>query len=104
MRKVTQSKFLPLWISFGIIGAGFVLAVKGIRRRLVAQGATAWPEAAGWRRVGLMLGALAVSLLLLELLGFLVTITLFMVVVIVIVLWPLLHRFLFKPVSNGRRT
>jgi len=74
--------FLPLWTSFGIIGAGLVLAVKGIRPLLVAREEIAWPEAAGWRRVGLMLGALAVSLLLLELLGFLVTITLFMVVVI----------------------
>ena len=27
-----------------------------------------------------------------------------MAVVIVIVLWPVLNRFLFKPVSNGRRT
>ena len=74
--------FLPLWTSLGIIGAGLVLAVKGIRPRLVTQEGITWPETAGWRRVGLMLGALAVSLLLLELLGFLVTTTLFMAVVV----------------------
>ena len=75
--------FLPLWISFGIMGAGLVLAVKGIRPGLVTpeEGIT-WPEAAGWRRVGLILGALAGSLLLLEWLGFLVTTTLFMAVVV----------------------
>lgn len=74
--------FLPLWISFGIIGAGLVLTVKGIRFRWVTAEGITWPEAAGWRRVALMLGALAVSLLLLEMLGFLVTTTLFMAVVV----------------------
>lgn len=74
--------FLPLWISFGIIGTGLVLAVKGIRPRLIAQEEITWPEAAGWRRVGLMFAALAVSLLLLEILGFMVTTTLFMAVVV----------------------
>lgn len=74
--------FLPLWISVGIIGTGLVLAVKGIRPRLAALEGVTWPEAAGWRRVGLMFGALAVSLLLLEILGFMVTTTLFMAVVV----------------------
>ncbi len=74
--------FLPLWISFGIIGTGLVLTVKGIRPRLVTLEGIAWPEAAGWRRVGLMFGALAVSLLLLEILGFMVTTALFMAVVV----------------------
>lgn len=74
--------FLPLWISFGIIGSGLVLAVKGIRPRLVIEEGITWPEATGWQRVGLMLGALAVSLLLLEWLGFMVATTLFMAVVV----------------------
>ena len=74
--------FLPLWISFGIIGAGLVLAVKGIRPGLALQEAIPWPEAAGWRRVGLMFGGLAASLLLLEILGFMVTTTLFMAAVV----------------------
>lgn len=74
--------FLPLWVSFGIIGTGLVLTAQGIRRRLVPQEEIMWPDAAGWRRVGLMLGALAVSLLVLEKLGFMVTTTLFMAVVV----------------------
>lgn len=74
--------FLPLWTSFGIIGSGLVLAIKGIRPSLAAAEEITWPEAAGWRRVGLMLGALAVSLLLLEWLGFMLTITIFMAVVV----------------------
>ncbi len=74
--------FLPLWISFGIIGTGLVLTAKGIRPNLVSQEPIPWPDATGWRRVGLTLGALAISLLLLETLGFLVTTTLFMAVVV----------------------
>lgn len=74
--------FLPLWVSFGIIGTGLVLTAQGIPRRLAPRDEIMWPDAAGWRRVGLMLGALAVSLLLLEMLGFMVTVTLFMAVVI----------------------
>jgi putative tricarboxylic transport membrane protein len=74
--------FLPLWVSFGIIGTGLVLTAQGIRRRLVPREGITWPNATGWRQVGLMLGALAVSLLLLEKLGFMVTTTLFMAVVI----------------------
>ena len=74
--------FLPLWTSFGIIGAGFVLTAKALWPRLVTRQAMAWPDAAGWRRVGLMFGALAVSLLVLEMLGFMVTTTLFMAAVV----------------------
>ena len=74
--------FLPRWIAIGLIGIGFVLTVQGIRARLVPQEAIPWPSAGGWARVGLMLGALAVSLVLLEWLGFLLTTTLFMGVVV----------------------
>lgn len=74
--------FLPLWISFGIVGSGLALAVKGFRPRLASQEVITWPDVAGWRRVALMLGALAVSLLLLEFLGFMLTTTLFMAVMV----------------------
>jgi len=74
--------FLPMWISCGIIGTGLVLTVQGIRRRLVPAEVIAWPDATGWRRVALMLGAMAMSLLLLDKLGFMVTTTLFMAVVV----------------------
>lgn len=76
--------FLPLWIGLGIIVSGVVLTGKGIWPRLAtpdAESAT-WPQAAGWRRVVLMLGAMAVSLVVLEKLGFMVTTTLFMAVVV----------------------
>lgn len=74
--------FLPRWIAIGIIGTGLVLTAKGIRPGLAVQAVIDWPDATGWRRVGLMIGALAVSLLVLDKLGFLVTTALFMVVVV----------------------
>jgi hypothetical protein len=73
--------FLPRWIAAGLLGTGLVLTVQGIRAR-VLQEAIPWPTAGGWARVGLMLGALAVSLVLLDKLGFLLTTTLFMGVVV----------------------
>jgi putative tricarboxylic transport membrane protein len=77
--------FLPLWIALGIIVSGVVLTAKGVwPRRLAAPDAegVTWPQAAGWWRVALMLGAMAVSLVVLEKLGFMVTTTLFMVAVV----------------------
>ena len=74
--------FLPMWISYGIISTGLVLTAQGFRHGLVPAGEIAWPDATGWRRVALMACAIAVSLLLLEFLGFMVTTTLFMVVVV----------------------
>jgi len=74
--------FLPRWISFGIIGTGLVLTAQAFRHSLVPAQEIAWPNATGWRRVALMVGAMAVSLLLLEILGFVVTTALFMVVVV----------------------
>jgi len=76
--------FLPLWIALGIIVSGVVLTAKGIWPRLAMPDAegVVWPQAAGWWRVGLMLGAMAVSLVVLEKLGFMVTTTLFMAAVV----------------------
>jgi len=74
--------FLPRWIAIGLLGTGLVLTAQGIRARLVLQEAIQWPTAGGWARVGLMLGGLAVSLVLLDKLGFLLTTTLFMAVVV----------------------
>ena len=76
--------FLPLWIALGIIVSGFVLTAKGIWPRLALQGeqGVMWPQAAGWWRVALILGAMAVSLVVLEKLGFMVTTTLFMAAVV----------------------
>lgn len=74
--------FLPLWVSGGMISTGLVLVAKGVWPHLAVHEEITWPEAAGWRRVGLMLGALAVSLLMLNVLGFMVVTTLFMAVVV----------------------
>jgi hypothetical protein len=74
--------FLPRWIAIGIVGTGLLLTVKGICLRPGAQEAIPWPDAGGWARVALMLGGLAVSLLLLNWLGFVLTTMLFMTVVI----------------------
>jgi putative tricarboxylic transport membrane protein len=74
--------FLPRWIAIGLIAAGIVLTTNALRARAAPLEPIEWPERRGWRRIGLMLGALAVSLLLLEKLGFLVTTALFMAVVI----------------------
>jgi len=76
--------FLPLWIALGIMVSGVVLTAKGFWPRLTAPDAESvtWPQTAGWWRVALMLGALAVSLVVLDKLGFMVTTTLFMAVVV----------------------
>jgi hypothetical protein len=74
--------FLPRWIAAGLVCAGLVLTAKGLRPKLTIQEPIRWPDASGWRRVGLMLGALAVALLLLDKLGFMVVTTAFMAVLI----------------------
>ena len=73
--------FLPLWLSFGVIATGIILTVKALRGRLVAE-AIEWPDAAGWRQVGMMLGTLALALLVLEHLGFVLTAMAFMAVIV----------------------
>jgi len=72
--------FLPLLVSFGIVGAGVVVVWNGIRHS--ARGAVSWPPMSGWLRVVLMLVAMAASFLLLEALGFLVVTALFMAVMV----------------------
>ena len=74
--------FLPRWIAAGLVCAGLVLTGKGLRPGMAIQEAIAWPDAAGWKRVALMLGALAVALILLDKLGFMVVTAAFMAVLI----------------------
>jgi putative tricarboxylic transport membrane protein len=74
--------FLPRWIAVALVCTGLVLAVKGLRPAKVLQEAIAWPDRAGWKRLGLLLGSLAVALLLLDKLGFMVVTTVFMAVLI----------------------
>lgn len=74
--------FLPLWLALGILGTGLILLWQAIRPGIRIADVIAWPDATGWRNVGLVLGSLVAALLLLQPLGFLLTVTLFMAVVI----------------------
>jgi putative tricarboxylic transport membrane protein len=74
--------FLPRWVAGGLLCCGLLLAARGLRPGLALKEAIKWPDVSGWRRVGLMIAALAVALLLLDKLGFLVVTTAFMAVVI----------------------
>lgn len=71
---------LPLLIAFGITGAGAALIVQAVRHPTGVV--VRWPPASGWVRVGLMLGAMAASFLLLDALGFVVVTVLFMAVMV----------------------
>jgi hypothetical protein len=71
--------FLPLLVSFGIIGGGVVIVWNGVRH---SGRAVSWPPMSGWLRVILMLVAMAASFLLLEALGFVVVTALFMAVMV----------------------
>lgn len=82
VENVPGPGFLPLWVSFGIIVAGGVLTFNAMRGRIVDHEPVAWPSAWGWRQVGVLLAALAAALLLLEPLGFLITTTGFMAIVV----------------------
>ncbi len=73
--------FFPLWLSLGLIVAGGMLTIKGVRPGPLPKVEVIWPERVGWRRNGILLIALAISFLLLDLLGFLVTTALFVAVV-----------------------
>ena len=82
LEGVPGPAFLPRWLGIGLIATGAVIAVNAMRVAAAEGARAAWPDAVGWRRVALMLGALAVSLLVLEKLGFLLTTTFFVAVVI----------------------
>jgi putative tricarboxylic transport membrane protein len=75
--------FLPLWIAIGIVVTAILLIVQAVRARSVPQEPIEWPTAAGWRRVLILLAALAAALWLLDWLGFMIVATLFMLVVVV---------------------
>ena len=73
--------FLPRWVAAGLVCVGLFLTAKGIRPGIALQKAIAWPDAGAWRRVAVILGALALALILLEQLGFVIVVTVFMAVV-----------------------
>lgn len=91
--------FLPLWLAGGILIAGVCILLKALRGTVPGMLDITWPDRWGWRQVLTMLGSLAISLLLLTKLGFLVTTTAFMAVMIYSLggrSWPTL---VFAPIA-----
>jgi hypothetical protein len=78
VENVPGPGFLPLWLAIGIIAAGAILTFKALRPAPAGTEPIDWPQRPGWVQIGVMLGALAVALLVLEPLGFLLTAALFM--------------------------
>jgi len=74
--------FLPLWVSFGILASGAVVTAQALRGRLRPGEPIPWPDLPGWRQVSVMLVALALALILFDELGFVITTTAFMTIVI----------------------
>jgi putative tricarboxylic transport membrane protein len=93
IEKVPGPGFLPLWLSFGLLVTGLILTIKAVRPALASVEPIDWPKPAGWRQIAVMLGALAIALLVLELLGFLFTAMLFMAAMVYSLglrTWPML--------------
>ena len=93
VESVPGPGFLPLWLGIGIVLTGAILTAKALRPALVDSEPIQWPQPPGWIQIGVMLGALAIALLLLEPLGFLVTAMLFMAALVFslgLKSWPLL--------------
>jgi putative tricarboxylic transport membrane protein len=62
--------FLPFWLSLAIIVLGLVLTVRVVRAEATDGGEVEWPDGEGWLRIAIMLALLAMSLFLLNWLGF----------------------------------
>ncbi|RPI46383.1 MAG: tripartite tricarboxylate transporter TctB family protein [Betaproteobacteria bacterium] len=82
VESVPGPGFLPLWVSLGIIASGAAVTVSAVRGRLRPGEPIPWPDLPGWRQVGVMLVALALALVLFDDLGFVITTTAFMTIVI----------------------
>ena len=79
--EVPGPGFLPFWVSLGIIILGVTLTVGGIRSRGPSSDIEPRPAWMGRLRIWMTLGALAISLLLFDALGFAVTAFVFVAVV-----------------------
>lgn len=64
--------FLPTWVSLAIIALGAAISAAGMRTSIPLEERPTWPGASGWLRLAVLLGALVISLLLFESVGFLV--------------------------------
>lgn len=72
--------FLPFWVSVGVVALGLLLVVQALRNRAPLP-EDYWPAASGWLRIAVILAALVGSILLLDLLGFLLVAILFVGIV-----------------------
>lgn len=82
LEGIPGPSFLPRWIAIGLVATGAIIASKAALSRFRRPEAFEWPSSQGWKRVGLIAGALAASFVVLDKLGFLVTTTIFIFVVI----------------------
>ncbi len=80
VEEVPGPGFFPFWLSLAIIAFGLALTVRGARSGAGTSEKGDWPDASGWMRIGIMMGALALCLVLLDSAGFLVTAALFVAV------------------------
>lgn len=73
--------FLPRWVAGGLVCVGLYLAIKGIRPGVTLQKAIPWPDKGAWWRLAVVFAALALALVLLDKLGFVIVVTVFMAAV-----------------------
>lgn len=69
--------FLPFWVSLGVVVLGLVLVVEALRSP-EAGAAAEWPDAAGWLRIGFLLGGFLLLLLAVRLIGLVLASILFL--------------------------
>ena len=82
LEGVPGPAFLPRWIAGGLVATGLLLTARAALPSFALKNVTDWPNRRGWARVALMLGALAVAFIVLDKVGFIVTMTLFISIVI----------------------
>lgn len=80
VEEVPGPGFLPLWLSLGIIAMGLVLTVRGMRLGKYRIENVEWPDAVGRWRIAIILAALGLVLIMLDTLGFLASVALFVAI------------------------
>lgn len=68
--------FLPFWVSLGVLVLGIILVVQGVRARVTPD--AEWPDAAGRRRIAIVVASIALFLLGLQVIGFTLSTILFL--------------------------
>lgn len=65
--------FFPLWLSIAMAACSIGLIVQTLRGKFESTGESIWPEREGWIKLLSVLGALVATVLLLEPLGYRIT-------------------------------